>query len=307
MRNVKAWIFAAVALAAGAFASAQELGSDLKPFLEQARAGAALSTAPASETNGGLLPDLRAVLPIELTACKKGKRELLWFSAGVANTGEGFFQMEGGKPYKGAVADRSIENPYEAAQEIFDKNGKQVRKQVIGVLGYHRVHNHWHFDKMENYSLHAGSPDGPVASQARKTSFCLDDSFQLDFGAAIANSVHYTDQCHFPQGVSPGWVDEYGYWIDGQDLDITDVKEGTYYLVVSVNPEKSIIEADFSNNQAWTALTIKRPARGKASVEATGEHSPCASPRLCGEQYKHRVMWDQAKRLDWLRKNKKCD
>jgi hypothetical protein len=300
-------VLAAVALAGGTFAAAQEFGSDLGPLLEQARASAALSSAPASETDGGLLPDLRAVLPIEMTACKKGKRELMWFSAGVANTGEGFFQMEGGKPFKGQVADRAIENPYEAVQEIFDKNGKQVRKQVIGVLGYHRVHNHWHFDKMENYSLHADSAEGPVVSNARKTSFCLDDSFQLDFGPTIAKSVHYTDQCHFPQGVSPGWVDEYGYWIDGQDLDITDVKDGTYYLVVNVNPEKKIIETDFDNDQAWTELTITRQARGRVSVEATGQHSPCASPRLCGEKYKHRELWNESKRLDWLRKNKKCD
>ena len=47
----------------------------------------------------------------------------------------------------------------------------------------------------------------------------------------------YGSNCRYPQGVSPGWVEEYPWDIEGQYVDITGLPEGAYFLVVTADPD----------------------------------------------------------------------
>jgi hypothetical protein len=59
------------------------------------------------------------------------------------------------------------------------------------------------------------------------------------------------------QGNSVGWGDTYPAYLEGQELDITNVGDGKYMVRSSVNADKNIIESDYSNNGASLYIEIK--------------------------------------------------
>jgi lysyl oxidase len=85
----------------------------------------------------------------------------------------------------------------------------------------------------------------------RKFGFCVIDVIQYSTTAL----AKYTS-CFDNQGISVGWADLYGYRLDGQWIDITDVPGGTYVLEGEVNAEHFFTEADYSNNSATTVVKL---------------------------------------------------
>ena len=51
-----------------------------------------------------------------------------------------------------------------------------------------------------------------------------------------------------PRGARRRWADTYGQGVGSGAFDITDLRNGTYYVRVQVNPLGSLFEADTSNN-----------------------------------------------------------
>lgn len=58
------------------------------------------------------------------------------------------------------------------------------------------------------------------------------------------------------QGISVGWADEYGDWLDGQFIDITGVASGDYVLEAEVNAERVFKESNYRNNWSYRSVTI---------------------------------------------------
>lgn len=56
------------------------------------------------------------------------------------------------------------------------------------------------------------------------------------------------------QGISLGWADEYGDFLDSQFIDITGVAPGQYVLEAEVNAEHVFQETSYRNN--WTAIAV---------------------------------------------------
>lgn len=56
------------------------------------------------------------------------------------------------------------------------------------------------------------------------------------------------------QGISVGWADEYGDFLDGQFIDITGVASGDYVLEAEVNAEHVFQETNYRDN--WTAISV---------------------------------------------------
>jgi len=243
----------------------------------------------AGARSDGLLPELRAVVPVDLTPCRKGGRDLLWFSAGIANVGDGPLQIRPGNRTSKRPADASwiekddLTDLREAVQWILNEDGEVAQKAVVGVFGWHAVHNHYHTDAMALYEVRRGPPDGPVVNKGRKISFCLDDSYAHEAPGVRASARAYEEYCRFPQGIGPGWVDEYPYAVAGQYVDVTDAKEGDYTLVVTVDPDRVVRQKTRGPDSAWARFTLRRLADGGLQARPTGEHSACEGPGLCGE------------------------
>ena len=74
---------------------------------------------PVVNTNGGLIPDLQTVVPQHLQLVNDHQKEVLRLSNGIANTGDGVWQMVPVIP-----ADKN--SPQKANQQFLDANGNVV-------------------------------------------------------------------------------------------------------------------------------------------------------------------------------------
>jgi len=77
-------------------------------------------------------------------------------------------------------------------------------------------------------------------------------------------------------------VDQYHQSTEGQQLDVTGIPEGEYYLVSTTNPDARFLESNLSNNTAWVKFRISRQSQGNPKLDVI-DRSPCDSPALCGE------------------------
>lgn len=248
--------------------------SAMKTKLYLALLSAALS-ALATEAQTGLYPDLQTIIPQHLQIQNTQQRELLRFSNGIANTGAGDLRLRAQNPID------DINQPQLAVQEILDAGRNIIFETVVSEFEYHPAHKHWHINDVALFEIHSGSPTGPLAGTTSvKVTFCLIDWFKLD-GNSKTPDRNYFDCYDIHQGISPGWVDQYHHELEGQELDITGIQPGLYYLVSTCNPEHHFLETSYLNNTAWVSFILKRDSSGNPKIEITG-NSPCGSPGLCG-------------------------
>jgi lysyl oxidase len=144
-----------------------------------------------------------------------GRRLLLRFDTVTANLGTGDVDV-------GAPPDAGVSN------EMFQ---------------WSQCHMHHHVTRYATYELLG--PDGVVFT-GRKQSFCLEDVQRVSPGVP---SRGYT--C-LNQGISSGWADSYTRGLPCQWIDITDIPSGRYTLRVTVNPDHTLAESDYTNNEFTT-------------------------------------------------------
>lgn len=95
-----------------------------------------------------------------------------------------------------------------------------------------------------------------------KLGFCMMDSDPYD---ATANPTPTYTACTVTQGLSPGWADTYNSYLDGQSIQIDQLKSGDYVLELHINPNLVIPEANNTNNSV--AIKVRYTAR-QGSVPA---------------------------------------
>lgn len=239
-----------------------------------------IAYAASCDTNGGLIPDLRTVVPQHLQLVNDHQREVLRLSNGIANTGDGAWQMVPEIP-----ADKN--SPQKANQQFLDSNGNVVATcPTNSVSVYHPAHKHFHISGVASFAVHAGAENGPlVGKESLKVTSCLIDWIRLE-GNSPDNQRGYSSCDSGVQGISPGWVDQYHMALEGQSIDITGTPPGKYYLVSTSNPDNFFIEKSRSNNVAWISFDLERDSNGNPKITITG-HSPC-SDGLCGEDLPNR-------------------
>lgn len=233
----------------------------------------------------GLLPDLATLIPQQLQVVNPdaglGKREVLRFSNGIANIGDGPWRMRPEFPLD------DVTQPQRAIQEILDDTGAVAHEAVVSEFEFHPAHNHWHVGGVAEFEVRAslgaaapGSADiGDILQNAHgaavsvKTTFCLIDWIRLDGNTSSGSK---SDRVYFDcfgdhQGISAGWVDQYHHSTDGQQLDITGAPHGRYYLVSTANAEGAFLESDYTNNSAWVAFDLRRESKGNAKIAIVGD------------------------------------
>lgn len=245
------------------------------------------SVSAGQQSGAGLYPDLQTVVPKHLSLQNEHQREMLRFSNGIANLGDGDWRMRA----ETVPTDTSVVT--NAIQEILDANGNVVREEVVSTMSYHETHHHWHMGGVALFELHyaedngTGGVWGPVymndrgVAQSVKTTFCLIDWYKLEDNAPTKERKYFDCYGQY-QGIQPGWVDQYHQATDGQELDMTGAPEGVYYLVSTANADGNYLESNLANNTAWVSFYLSR-GHGNSAITLIGQ-SECSSPSMCGDQ-----------------------
>lgn len=221
----------------------------------------------------GLLPDLQTVVPSQLQVTgAKGTTPafLLRFTNAIGNLGAGVLQMRN-------VSDATTTYGY---QEVLNASGAVTQSILASTFAFHPAHNHWHIDAVADYSLRSGSVTGPVVVQTTKVTFCMIDVERI-LGKAASGPRHYVGCNAVLQGITNGWADEYVRSLPGQELVITGLAAGLYYLVSTSDPLNKFLESNDANNVAWVSFQLSYSGTTPAVTEVS--HSPCEGV-MCGNR-----------------------
>lgn len=241
---------------------------------------------------GALLPDVVEEVPHHLQIQNAQQREFLRFSTTHINIGEGNLQIRGG----GQVAPCEIDGvPYDectvAAQEILDADGDVVATHDAGSAIFHPEHNHWHQSAVATFDIRSAAEGQDLAHpedmtrvwvEGVKITFCfVDVEFIGAVGADKKDKPRTYWECNGDlQGLASWWADSYHQSTPLQELEVTGIPDGEYYLTHLADPDDHWIESDETNNFTWVKFRLTRDS-ANAKVEVI-DQSACVPEVLCG-------------------------
>jgi hypothetical protein len=219
-----------------------------------------------------LLPDLVQSEPRALTVYREGDTWRLAFLSAVENDGAGPMLLVGRRPDASTPA-MTVE------QFVRRADGSTATYPVDGEIRFvqSETHRHWHFLDFERYDLL--SPAGETLGRDEKTGFCLGDRYDaagtVELPGEPAQPV-WTQECGRGQperlivreGISPGYGDDYVPRLEGQWIDITDLRAGSYLLRHRVNVDRVLRESDYENNEASVPFDLRWTSSGTPRVAA---------------------------------------
>jgi hypothetical protein len=179
---------------------------------------------------------------------------LLRVSTGTPNIGTGILQLQGGQI--------NPDGTQEVLQRIFRSDGSFI-DVVAGDFTYHPTHMHIHVENWTQIRLRQWLPGdgvGSVIVESQKTSFCVLDLQPYNTSLPGFSNIPTFASCgSVIQGLSVGWKDLYTKGLDGQQLNITGVPPGQYWIEAEVNPARTIVESNLANNITRVRVTIPDP------------------------------------------------
>ena len=195
------------------------------------------------------LPDLVPLPAWGIRTAHAAGRDLLDFSATVWVGGNGQLDVQGF---------RVNSSPVMSAYQYFWQDGQVVGRVRAGTMGFDSQpgHNHWHFEQFAAYRL-LGS-GGKLVLRSQKTGFCIAPTDAVDLllpGAVWQPSfIGFAGQCGSTtalwvrETMPVGWGDTYIQSIAGQAFDITNLRNGTYYVQIMANPGHLLHETTTAND-----------------------------------------------------------
>ena len=220
-------------------------------FMLAVSLGSNITAEPQGVPSEALLPDISPGIPKHLNIHNQQQNEFLRFTNVWANVGEGALEFEEGEVQ--GETQQAFQNLYDDAGN-FGIITENIWHEPVGDYIFHPGHNHWHIDDVGEFSVRVddnGSP-GDVAPGAGtlKIGFCIVDVFKYNGDESPTSQKIYWD-CELDlQGIQPGWVDQYHQSVEGNEIDITNVPNGTYFLVHEWNPFGAFVDEDNTNNEA---------------------------------------------------------
>jgi hypothetical protein len=216
--------------------------------------GSAPSTKkPARDT----LPDLISVPAWEIgTETDEDGTDRLTFHAHEWNAGPAPLVVEGYRKGSAEVMD---------AYQFFYRNGKEVGSAKTGTMEYHDApeHEHWHFLDFASYEL--VRTDGTLVTTSGKQSWCLAPTDPVDLAVPGAtwrpeatglDSTCGDRSAMWLREVLPaGWGDTYSQY-QTQAFDLTKVRNGTYRIKITVNPNGTLHERTKANNVSFRTVVV---------------------------------------------------
>ena len=195
------------------------------------------------------LPDLVPLPAWGIRASRTAGRDLLSFDATVWVGGNGQLDVQGF---------RANSSPVMPAYQYFWQDGQVIGRARAGTMGFDSLpgHDHWHFEQFAAYRL-LGS-NGNLVLRSQKTGFCIAPTDAVDLLLPNAtwqpSFIGFSGQCGSPtalwvrESMPVGWGDTYSQSAAGQAFDITNLRNGTYYVQVVANPGHVLHETTTAND-----------------------------------------------------------
>jgi hypothetical protein len=183
-------------------------------------------------------------------------RRVLQFSSAFANVGRGPFELRGTVTADGRTT---------AYQRVYNSDGS-FNDYFVGsfVFEGHGDHNHFHYAEFAAYRLRRVTSSGGVGSVAAasdKVGFAMWDVTRYDTSlpGAPARAVYEKPEGmeDLVQGISVGWADVYDWNLWDQNIDLTGVPDGDYWLENEMDPNRHLRDADLANNISRIKLRIR--------------------------------------------------
>lgn len=252
--------------------------------------------SPPSEA---ILPDITPGIPKHLAIHNQQQMEWLRFTNTWNNVGAGPLEFEPIFPDPNANEGTT----QDAYQNLYDDAGnfgmptEKIWTDVVSQFEFHDIHNHWHIGQIGEFSVRAdenGSP-GAIAQDVNgedlasvKVGFCIADVYKYNGDNSPTSQRLYWDCEVGLQGIQPGWADQYHQSVEGNEINITDLPNGTYFLVHKWNPANAFVDADVSNDESWMKFELSDDGNGNRKiVELQGFAPECqddgSTPGICGE------------------------
>jgi hypothetical protein len=217
------------------------------------RHAAALAKLPAvpvlTNPPASALPDLVPLPAWRIGTTHAAGRDLLNFAATVWVGGNGQLDVQGF---------RTNSSPVMPAYQYFWQDGQVIGRARAGTMGFDSKpgHEHWHFEQFAAYRLLG--PSGNLVLRSQKTGFCIAPTDAVDLLLPNAtwqpSFIGFSGQCGSPsalwvrESMPVGWGDTYVQSIAGQAFDITNLRNGAYYVQVIANPQHVLHETNTAND-----------------------------------------------------------
>jgi hypothetical protein len=223
-----------------------------------------------SSTGDDAAPSCHAVEVVEAPGLKRCLR----FDAVIENVGTGPFVTE--SDISQAVDNRAetlrdrTEPEGDSVQILLDADGTE-RRVPTGRWVIDKEHQHTHLVDLASFELfpvNEGERGERLVADV-KIGFCPWDLVDERYGELQTTARRFPAQaCAVPAeregtspvirtiGISAGWSDVYPARRPVQYLDATTLPDGTYEVVITVDPNNWYEEADRSNNQSATRIRV---------------------------------------------------
>jgi Lysyl oxidase/WD40-like Beta Propeller Repeat len=123
-------------------------------------------------------------------------------------------------------------------------------------------HHHWHFLGFDHYELRRAA-DFKLRVRDYKSGFCIADHYGTAIGVPhgpprfLGNCAQFHPEARaVEEGASVGYTDRYPAFFHGQQLDITHVAAGNYWLVHRANEDFHLRESNYGDDAASLLVRI---------------------------------------------------
>jgi hypothetical protein len=236
------------------------------------------AVVPASRQR---LPDFDQQAPSDLTVAWSNGRYKLGFTSSTDNIGLGPVWIRGER--------NGRRKTMEAKQLVRFAAGVRVLPRV-GTMRFSTSdsHRHWHLLRFQSYELRRAG-NFRLVVRDRKSGFCLLDRWgrtrirarRLPVARFLGNCAQGRPEARrVAHGTSVGFTDRYPAHFHGQNLDVTGVRAGRYWLVHRANPFGRLRELDYTNNDAAVLIRLTWP-NGRRNAPAVSVLRTCQGAERC--------------------------
>jgi hypothetical protein len=190
-----------------------------------------------------------------------------------------------GKLYLYGVLPANPDGTQDVRQRVYRSDGTFFDR-LAGKFIYHPTHDHIHVENWTQFHLRQVLPDsgvGAIIASGDKTSFCVLDLSVYDSSLPNYNPSGQFHNCSSTiQGLSVGWADTYSKDLDGQNIDITNVPDGVYWLEAQVDPDTAMLESRDTNNASRVLVVIGNPSPANADAYEPNDNFDAVDARVAG-------------------------